>query len=74
MYALRKDEELLARGATRLMCETFELQFTPDAGIVAWADQDLFDEFTGDGVKRGDRWKNRLGRRVELDGEDVDGS
>ncbi|KAF4574248.1 hypothetical protein EYR40_006038 [Pleurotus pulmonarius] len=76
MYTLREDEyeELLARGATRLMCETFELQFTPDIGIVAWADQDLFDEFTGEGMKRGDRWKIRLGRRVELDVEDLDGS
>ncbi|KAF9494522.1 hypothetical protein BDN71DRAFT_1507641 [Pleurotus eryngii] len=62
MYTLRKDEyeELLARGATRLMCETFELQFTPDVGI-AWADQDIFDEFAGEGA-----WS--------LDGEDLDGS
>lgn len=75
MYVSREDEyeELLARGATRLMCETFELQFTL-GGIVAWADQNIFDEFTGSGMKKGDRWKICLGRRIQLDEEDLDGS
>ncbi|KAF4574249.1 hypothetical protein EYR40_006037 [Pleurotus pulmonarius] len=76
MYVSREDEyeELLARGATRLMCETFELQFVPDVGIVAWADQNIFDEFTGEGMETGDEWKIRLGRCVQLDEEDLDGS
>ncbi|KAG9219699.1 hypothetical protein CCMSSC00406_0005979 [Pleurotus cornucopiae] len=76
MYVSREDEyeELLARGATRLMCGTFELQFRPRVGIIAWADQNIFDEFTGEGMKKGDRWKIRLGRCIQLDEEDLDGS
>ncbi|KAI0061838.1 hypothetical protein BV25DRAFT_1826124 [Artomyces pyxidatus] len=67
-YALR------ARGATKLMCETFKLEYSPAAGIVAWADQTLFNEFSGPGMKHGDSWKICLGRCLELDEDDIDGS
>ncbi|KAJ8514507.1 hypothetical protein ONZ45_g7949 [Pleurotus djamor] len=67
-------EELLSRGATRLMCETFNLEYSQEGGIIAWADQTLFEEFTGDKMKKGDLWKIRVGRSIQLDDEDLDGS
>ncbi|KAF8963278.1 hypothetical protein BDZ97DRAFT_1919939 [Flammula alnicola] len=66
--------ELLRRGATRLMCETFHLEFSHEHGIYAWADSDLFEEFSGPDMKLGDFWKIHLGRRIALDEDDLDGS
>ncbi|KAJ7865672.1 hypothetical protein B0H13DRAFT_1636960 [Mycena leptocephala] len=76
LYFWRRDEyhELRERGATRLMCETFNLEFNADTGIIAWADGDLYDEFAGPLMQKGDFWKIVLGRRFELDEEDLDGS
>ncbi|OBZ68062.1 hypothetical protein A0H81_11922 [Grifola frondosa] len=74
--AWREDEyrELLARGATPLMCDTFHLEFKHSIGIVAWADGDLYDSFAGPRMQKGDFWKIRLGRRIELEADDLDGS
>jgi hypothetical protein len=66
--------ELLKRGATRLMCETFHLEYTYDKGIFAWADPLLYEEFAGPAMRKGDFWKIQLGRRVLLDDDDLDGS
>ncbi|KAJ7786360.1 hypothetical protein B0H16DRAFT_28529 [Mycena metata] len=67
-------EQLRRRGATRLMCETFQLQFDSDTGIIAWADSDIYDEFSGPLMQQGDFWKIMLGRRIQLDDDDPDGS
>ncbi|KAJ7581739.1 hypothetical protein C8J56DRAFT_1056742 [Mycena floridula] len=67
-------EQLLRRGATRIMCETFHLEFTNDEGIVAWADSDLYEAFSGPPMQVGDFWKIYLGRRIQLDSQDSDGS
>ncbi|KAF7306955.1 hypothetical protein MIND_00488300 [Mycena indigotica] len=76
MYQERREEydELRKRGATRLMCETFNLEFSEETGIVAWADGDLYTEFAGPSMQKGDFWKIMLGRCVELDDDDLDGS
>jgi hypothetical protein len=66
--------ELLKRGATCLMCETFHLSFTHETGIIAWADGDIFDTFSGPAMQEGDFWKIHLGRCIELDEDDFDGS
>ncbi|KAG5649668.1 hypothetical protein H0H81_002576 [Sphagnurus paluster] len=65
---------LLQRGATRLMIETFKLHFTPEHGIFAWADATLYDEFSGPAMLNGDCWKIQLGRRFDLDEDDLDGA
>ncbi|KAJ7665266.1 hypothetical protein DFH06DRAFT_923309, partial [Mycena polygramma] len=67
-------EELRRRGATRLMCETFNLEFSSDTGIIAWADDDIYTEFARPLMQRGDFWKIMLGTRVRLDEDDPDGS
>jgi hypothetical protein len=73
--ARRKEyRSLLQRGASRLMCETFHLEFDPKSGIIAWADQDIYEEFSGPAMLEGDFWKIYLGRRVTLDEDDYDGS
>jgi hypothetical protein len=56
------------------MCEQFDLGFTQAEGIVAWANDWLFEEFSSDVIEEGDRWMIYLGRRIELDEEDVDGT
>ncbi|KDR78013.1 hypothetical protein GALMADRAFT_138171 [Galerina marginata CBS 339.88] len=66
--------ELLRRGATRMMCETFNLEYTYEGGIYAWADTDLFEEFSGSLMRPEDQWKIHLGRRISLDEDDIDGS
>ena len=63
-----------SRGATPLMCETFHLEFSPETGIVAWADGDIYDTFSGPEMKPGDFWKIQLGRCIRLDEGDFDGS
>ena len=65
---------LIERGATPVMCDTFNLEYTPYDGIVAWADQGIFDAFAGPGMPEGDKWKIYLGRRIQLDDDDLDGS
>ncbi|KAJ6519862.1 hypothetical protein C8R45DRAFT_953032 [Mycena sanguinolenta] len=67
-------EALRQRGATRLMCETFNLEFDEATGIVAWADGDIYRQFSGPLMQHGDFWKIMLGRRVQLDDDDPDGS
>jgi len=67
-------KELLRRGATRIMCETFRLEFSQQCGIYAWADPQLFEDFSGPAMKQYDFWKIHLGRRVTLDHDDEDGS
>ncbi|TEB28496.1 hypothetical protein FA13DRAFT_1711793 [Coprinellus micaceus] len=66
--------ELRRRGASRAMCEEFSLQFTPEKGIVARLNRDLMDEFAGPTIQDGDKWKVYLGRRVQLDSDDHDGT
>ena len=56
------------------MIETFSLEFTPQDGIFAWADQELFDEFSGPAMKVGHKWRIHLGRKIMLDEDDLDGS
>lgn len=75
-YSNRGEEydALLGRGATRAMCEQYELEFSDKRGIVAWADDGLFDAFSGHGMQEGDRWKIYLGRRIQLEQTDRDGS
>ena len=65
---------LLQRGATRLMCETFHLSFSEKEGIIAWADDVIYEQFSGPAMLKGDFWKIHLGRRIELDEDDLDGS
>ena len=55
------------------MCETFHLEFMKEDGIFAWADQNLYEEFSGPLMLPGDFWKIHLGRRIELDEDDLDG-
>ncbi|KAF8216198.1 hypothetical protein K438DRAFT_630509 [Mycena galopus ATCC 62051] len=76
VYMGRRDEydELRRRGATRFMCETFNLEFDAATGIVAWADGDTYREFAGPLMQVGDFWKIMLGRRIQLDEDDPDGS
>jgi hypothetical protein len=56
------------------MCETFSLEFKKATGIVAWADPTLYETFAGPAMQKGDFWKIHLGRRIELDEDDLDGS
>ncbi|KAG6905913.1 hypothetical protein DXG01_016969 [Tephrocybe rancida] len=65
---------LLQRGATRLMIETFNLEFTYETGIFAWADSTLYEQFAGPKMLEGDFWKIQLGRRFYLNDEDLDGA
>ena len=65
---------LLQRGATRLMCETFHLSFSEKDGIITWADEGIYEQFSGPAMLKGDFWKIHLGRRIELDEDDLDGS
>ncbi|GLB45708.1 hypothetical protein LshimejAT787_2600410 [Lyophyllum shimeji] len=73
-YSLEDYEALLQRGATRLMIETFNLEYSHENGIFAWADSTLYSEFAGPKMQRGDFWKIQLGRRFDLDEDDLDGS
>ncbi|KZV86810.1 hypothetical protein EXIGLDRAFT_774282 [Exidia glandulosa HHB12029] len=65
---------LLQRGATPAMVELFRLQWSADNGIVAYATPDLFHDWAGPAMERGDVWKIALGRKITLDENDVDGS
>ncbi|KAF5329508.1 hypothetical protein D9619_009326 [Psilocybe cf. subviscida] len=66
--------ELLSRGATRLMCETFHLEIMADGGIHAWVDWEIYRNFAFPQMQNGDFWKIHLGRRIQLDEEDLYGS
>ncbi|KZV61091.1 hypothetical protein PENSPDRAFT_314079 [Peniophora sp. CONT] len=55
------------------MCERYKLRFYHELGIIAWADDDLFETFTGDLMEGGDLWQICLGRRIQLDPDDFDG-
>ncbi|TFY67903.1 hypothetical protein EVG20_g3763 [Dentipellis fragilis] len=77
LYAEGRQDEfraLIARGATREMCEAFNLQYVPEQGIIAWADEALFQDFSGPAMKPGQLWKIYLGRRIKLEDGDEDGS
>lgn len=65
---------LMTRGATRKMCERYHLEFTMDQGIVAWADSEIYETYAGPVMRKGDFWKIYLGRSLDLDVEDIDGS
>ncbi|KIJ48523.1 hypothetical protein M422DRAFT_247871 [Sphaerobolus stellatus SS14] len=65
---------LLERSATRLMIDTFHLSIKNTTGIIAWADQELFDTWTTDAMGYGDCWKIMLGCRIKLSPDDLDGS
>lgn len=56
------------------MCETFFMEFTPQTGIIGWADAMLYDTFAGPAMQKGDFWKIHLGRRIDLDEDDLDGA
>jgi hypothetical protein len=56
------------------MISLYSLRFSSQDGIVAQADEGLFDNFSGPAMKEGDIWKLYLGSRVELDPDDHDGS
>ena len=56
------------------MCETFHLSFSEQGGIIAWMDGDIYEQFSGPEMLKGDFWKIHLGRRIELDEDDLDGS
>lgn len=55
------------------MCEAFALEYSAHTGITAWADDALFETFSGPGMLDGDQWAIRLGRRIVLDFDDEDG-
>lgn len=61
-------QNLLARGATRGMCERYELEFYTEYGIIAWADGVLWEEWEGSVFREGDRWQICLGRYASLSG------
>ncbi|KAG7094514.1 hypothetical protein E1B28_005345 [Marasmius oreades] len=73
-------EALLTRGATRLMCETFNLSYSDETGIVLEMKDpdldDLFQEWAGDRIVSSEceSWKIFLGREIHLADDDVDGS
>ena len=74
-YANRVEEyiQLICRGATSQMCEEFNLEFTDERGIIAWATPELFKVFSGPGMVEGDEWRIHLGRQIELTCSDPDG-
>ncbi|KAK4705562.1 hypothetical protein P7C70_g643, partial [Phenoliferia sp. Uapishka_3] len=65
---------LLSRGATPEMISLFQLEFADEDGIIAWADDGVFEAFSGEEMQEGDTWKISLGRRLTLAEDDVDGS
>jgi hypothetical protein len=65
--------ELISRGATPQMCATYELEFTHEEGIVLWADDRVFDHFSGPAIKEGDFWKIYIGHAINLGPDDTDG-
>lgn len=50
------------------------MTFDDEEGIIAWADDEIYKQFSGPGMKIGDQWKIMLGRRIKLDVDDLDGS
>lgn len=49
------------------MCEEFNLEFTDETGIVAWASPAFFKMFSGPGMVEGDEWRIHLGREIPPD-------
>ncbi|KAK0193390.1 hypothetical protein F5146DRAFT_380232 [Armillaria mellea] len=66
-------QSLMRRGATVAMCLRYELRFTRKHGIVARADEDLFDLVGNPAMEETDEWKIYLGRRIRLHSNDEDG-
>lgn len=50
------------------------MEFKQKTGMVAWADQSLYQTFAGPAMQKGDFWKIHFGRCIELDDDDLDGS
>ncbi|KAL0577582.1 hypothetical protein V5O48_004414 [Marasmius crinis-equi] len=79
-YEERLDEykALLQRGGTRLMCETFSLEYSDDLGIfIEMADnEELFDVWAGADIIGSEcgSWRVFLGREIHLSADDLDGS
>ncbi|KAG6906346.1 hypothetical protein DXG01_014381 [Tephrocybe rancida] len=65
---------LMQRGATRLMIEKYSLKYSHECGIFACADEDLYEEFAGPQMGPRDRWKIQLGRRIQLEDTEHDGT
>ena len=57
---------LLKRGVTIRMIEKYRLEGSDALGIVAWVDEELFEEFRLRAMEGGDRWKIYLGRRIRF--------
>jgi hypothetical protein len=53
------------------MCETFHMEFSNETGIVAWANEEIYEQFAGPAMRDDDFWKIYL---VELESHDIDGS
>ncbi|KAK0470248.1 uncharacterized protein EV420DRAFT_1499280 [Desarmillaria tabescens] len=66
-------QSLMRRGATVAMCLRYKLRFTRKHGIVARADEDLFDLFNTPTMEETDQWQIYLGRRIQLHSNDEDG-
>ncbi|KAK0214068.1 hypothetical protein IW262DRAFT_1278976 [Armillaria fumosa] len=66
-------QSLMRRGATVAMCLRYKLRFTRKHGIVARADEDLFDLVGNPAMEETDEWKIYLGRRIRLHSNDEDG-
>ncbi|KAH6871866.1 hypothetical protein BKA70DRAFT_1354407 [Coprinopsis sp. MPI-PUGE-AT-0042] len=56
--------QLISRGATPLMISTFSLCFSAEEGIIAHADDTLFDEFSGPAMEEDGVWKIYLGSKI----------
>ncbi|KAL0563936.1 hypothetical protein V5O48_018122, partial [Marasmius crinis-equi] len=76
--SLTEYKALLERGATRLMCETFSLQYSDDSGIVLemTANEELLDTWAGRSIVDAgcESWRVFLGREIHLSSDDLDGS
>ena len=56
------------------MCVTYQLSFTNEIGIVAVLTEDLKEDFGGLEMSAEDKWELCLGRAVQLDADDNDGT
>ncbi|KAJ7900392.1 hypothetical protein B0H14DRAFT_3423752 [Mycena olivaceomarginata] len=74
---LRDDGHILSRLRPRrdpLDVRNLNLEFDAENGIAAWADEDLYGDYAGPLMQKGDFWKIMLGRRIQLEEDDPDGS
>lgn len=66
-------QSLMRRGVTVAMCLRYKLRFTRKHGIVARADEDLFDLVGNPAMEETDEWQIYLGCRIQLHSYDEDG-